>query len=111
MVGHVITICRDWATHFESLISISLVNLKIFLGNKWDLLVWSLRTQDISEGDILKSLRLSNIIIIWNVDAGRYSGSSERQDFKTGEIWAKELVLLKILGPWKFGNHRLSAID
>jgi hypothetical protein len=46
-----------------------------------------------------------------NVDTSRNTRSSKRQNLETCEIRTQELVLFKILRPWKFGDHRLCTFN
>lgn len=79
--------------HFEGSIAVLLVNWEICISDEGDLLIWSLGTEDVSQGYILKPLGLPNIVVVWlcvvsfkcyevvykayNIDSGRDTGACE----------------------------------
>jgi hypothetical protein len=52
---------------FKGSVAVFLVNWEICIRNEGNLLIWCFSTEDVSERDVLESLRLSNIIVIWLV--------------------------------------------
>lgn len=51
----------------ERSVSLLLVNLKVLVSNERNLLIWGLGTHDVSEGNVLETLSLPDVIVIGTI--------------------------------------------
>jgi hypothetical protein len=67
--------------HLESLIPQLLINLQVFLGNKWNRFIRALCTKNIPQTDVLEAFVLPDIVVVGNVNASGNARSSKGKHF------------------------------
>lgn len=65
----------------------------------------------VSKIDVFESFGLTDVIIVWNVDAEWATVGCEADDFKCCEIWSQELLFLHLLWPWKQWNDEFRILN
>ena len=51
------------------------------------------------------------MLTVWNVDASWDATSSKCEDVQRGEVWTKEVVLLKVCSPGEVAQEVLRLLD
>lgn len=61
--------------------------------------------------DVFESFGLTDVIVIWNVDAEWATVGSKADDFKCREVWSQEFLFLHFLWPWKHWNDEFRILN
>mmetsp|Transcript_51811 Transcript_51811/g.105468 ORF Transcript_51811/g.105468 Transcript_51811/m.105468 type:complete len:252 (+) Transcript_51811:1082-1837(+) len=95
----------DGDLHLKAFAAPLLEHLLVLGSEKSDLLRRGRGREDISERHVLEALRLTDVVVVGDVDPSRDAPRRERHNIERREVWPEESVLLEIFGPWQHRNE------